>query len=107
MRGKWVWLSLMAVGLGVGLGALSLRHRQPPALARASGAAVLPATSEITLSGKIRPQHITKVGPGVEGNIEAFLVDVGQDVFAGEVLARVGGGGLETDRENATAAVEH
>jgi multidrug resistance efflux pump len=40
-----------------------------------------------------------------EGDIDAFLVEVGEDVFTGEVLARIGGSGLEARRDSAAAAV--
>lgn len=107
MNGKWVWLSLLAVGLGVAGGALSLRHRRaqvPPS--RNSGAAVI-ATSEVTLSGVIRPQHVTSVTSSVIGNVEAFMANVGDEVFQGQVLARIGAAGLESEREAAAHAVEY
>ena len=107
MRGKWVWISVGAVLAGVGGAALSqhYRARAPAPPPRTAGAAVL-ATSEVTLSGKIRPQHVTEVSASVSGNIDAFLVDVGQDVYQGQVLARIGGSGLESARESAASAVE-
>jgi HlyD family secretion protein len=106
MRGKWLLISGLAVIAGVGGGALSHRFRKapPPTQERAS-AAVL-NTNEITITGKIRAQHVTGVGASVEGNLEAFLADVGDEVFEGQVLARVGSSGLETSREQASAAVE-
>ena len=108
MRGKWVLLSVAAVLAGVAGGALSLRYRRPaPALpVRAAGPAVLPA-NQVTLSGAIRPQHIAGVGAQVNGVIEAFLVDVGQDIYQGQVLARIGSQGLESSREAAARAVDH
>jgi multidrug resistance efflux pump len=108
MRGKWVLLSVAAVLAGVAVGALSLRHAQPaPApLVRAAGPAVLPA-NQVTLSGTIRPQHVVGVGAQVNGVIEAFLADVGQDVYQGQVLAHIGSQGLESSRESAASAVDH
>jgi multidrug resistance efflux pump len=108
MRGTWVLLSVVAVLAGVAGGALSLRYRRPapPPLVRAAGPAVLPA-NQVTLSGAIRPQHVAGVGAQVNGVIEAFLVDVGQDVYQGQVLARIGSQGLESSREAATSAVDH
>ena len=47
------------------------------------------------------------MGATVEGNIEAFLADVGDEVFQGQVLARIGAAGLESDREAAADAVEY
>jgi multidrug resistance efflux pump len=106
MRGKWILISIAAVAAGAGLAALSL-HRRPPAPPPAtSGAAVLPDQNEVTLSGKIRPQHVLHVGAAVEGNIDAFQADVGDEVFEGQVLARIGGAGLETARQSAAAAVD-
>jgi multidrug resistance efflux pump len=108
MRGKWVLLSVAAVLAGVAGGALSLRHQSPaPApLVRAAGPAVLPA-NQVTLSGAIRPQHVVGVGAQASGVIDAFLVDVGQDVYQGQVLARIGSQGLESSREAAASAVDH
>jgi HlyD family secretion protein len=106
MRGKWLLISVAAVVAGAGAGALSLnwKHR-PAAPARKPGAALIPTASEVTLSGKLRPQHITTVKADIDGDIDAFLVDVGQEVFAGQALARIGASGLESQREAAAAAV--
>jgi multidrug resistance efflux pump len=82
------------------------RRPAPPAPNRNPAAAVV-AASGVTLNGVIRPQHVVTVGAGIEGNIEAFLADSGEDVFQGQVLARVGSAGLESNREAATAAAEH
>ena len=108
MRGKWALLSVAAVLAGLAGGVISLRYRRPaPALpVRAAGPAVLPA-NQVTLSGAIRPQHVVGVGAQVNGVIEAFLVDVGQDVYGGQVLARIGSQGLESAREAAASAVDH
>lgn len=106
MAGKWLLFSVAAVLAGVGAGALSLRWKHPEAPAvRKGGAALIPTTSTVTISGKLRPQHVVSVKPDVDGNIDSFLVDVGQDVFEGEVLARIGASGLESQRDAAAAAV--
>jgi multidrug resistance efflux pump len=47
------------------------------------------------------------VGAQVNGVIDAFLVDVGQDVYQGQVLARIGSQGLESSRGAAASAVDH
>lgn len=103
-----MWLSMAAVAAGVGVGALTLRYRgrAPAPGARPGGAAVI-VSSEVTLTGKIRPQHITPVAAAASGIIDAFLADVGQDVYTGQVLARIGASGLESARESAASAVEH
>jgi len=106
MHGKWLLISVAAVLAGAGGAALSLHWKgrtNPPV--RKTGAALIQTAGEATLSGKLRPQHVTTVKSEVDGDIDAFLVDVGEDVFTGEVLARIGNSGLANRRDAAAAAV--
>lgn len=106
MRGKWVLISVAAVLAGAGGGALSLHWKgRTTTPARKPGAALIQTASEVTLPGKLRPQHITTVQADLDGDIDAFLVDAGEDVFTGEVLARIGTSGLESQRDAAATAV--
>ena len=108
MKGSWVWISLLAVGAGAGGAAWSMRHRKQAATPlRQDGALVVAQRNEITLSGIIRPQHITAVNSTVSGNVEAIMANVGDDVYQGQVLARIGAAGLESEREAAAHAVEY
>jgi len=101
MRGKWILLGAAAVVAGVIAAALSMRppHTAPPP--RPTGAAVI-VNHEITLQGKVRPRHVVGVAAPLTGLVEALPVDVGQEVFQGQVLARVGAQSLESARELAT-----
>jgi HlyD family secretion protein len=106
MRAKWLLISVAAVLAGAGAGALSVRWKtRAAAPVRKSGAALIETSSEVTLSGKLRPQHITTVKAATDGDIDQVLVDVGQDVFTGQVLARIGASGLDARRDAAAAAV--
>lgn len=107
MRGKWLLIAGVTAIAAVGAGVLSHKLRKPaaPVQAGAPAAAVL-KTNEITVSGAIRATHVTGVGSTIEGEIEAFLADVGDEVFEGQVLARIGAGNLELNREQAAAAVD-
>ena len=96
-------LFALAVGVVVWRGR---RHPVKAPKAAETAAAIAVAQNEVTLQGKIRPQHVTAVGPSVSGFIEAFLVEPGQDVYEGQVLARIGAQGLESAREVAQAALE-
>jgi multidrug resistance efflux pump len=108
VRGKWLLISVLAVLAGIGAGALSMRKRNAtPDLAQVNTGALVIRRSEITLSGNVQPQHVVTVGATVEGNIEAFLADVGDEVFEGQVLARIGSAGLESTREQAQTDAEH
>ena len=108
MRGKWIPVTVGLVLLALAVGTVVWRGRRhpvpPPAAATAAAIAV--ARNEVTLQGKIRPRHITGVAASVPGFIEAFLVEPGQDVYEGQVLARIGAQGLESAREVAQAALE-
>src|SRR5262245_7164475 len=105
MHAKW-WLISVAA-LVVVAGGLMLRRKPEPAPPTHNpGAAVVETSNEATLRGKIRPQHVLRVAAGVPGVIEAFLVEPGQDVFEGQVLARIGSQGLESTREGAANELE-
>jgi multidrug efflux pump subunit AcrA (membrane-fusion protein) len=107
LSGKWLLAAIAAIALGVGGGALSLhwKRRAPAAPIHKGGAALLESNGQVTVSGKIRPQHIVPVKAGMDGDLDNFLVDVGQDVFEGQALARIGASGLEQARGAAEAAV--
>ena len=108
MRGKWIPVTVGFVLLALAVGTVAWRgqrHPVPPPAA-ATAAAIAAAQHEGTLQGKIRPRHITGVTASVPGFIEAFLVEPGQDVYQGQVLARIGAQGLESAREVAQAALE-
>src|SRR5674476_224656 len=108
MRGKWIPVTVGFVLFALAVGTVVWRGRRhpvpPPAAATAAAIAV--ARNEVTLQGKIRPRHITGVAASVPGFIEAFLVEPGQDVYQGQVLARIGAQGLESAREVAQAALD-
>jgi HlyD family secretion protein len=62
--------------------------------------------AEITLPGKVRAQHIVPVGVPVDGTLEFLGPEPGQEVYEGELLARVMNQGLEAARELAQAQME-
>ncbi len=107
MRGRWFLFSVLAVAAGIAGGFLSMRHKPPPPAPARNQAATVAAVPEITLSGLIRPQHVVTVGAGIQGNVDAFLADSGDEVYQGQVLARIGSAELENNREAAAAAAEH
>jgi len=107
MRLRWLWIpALVVVLIGVA-GLLVIRkHRIEASAPPRAEAAVIQQQPEISLSGVIRPRNIQNVGATVSGDIEAFMVNVGDEVFEGQTLARVGTTGLESDRETAANGVQ-
>jgi multidrug resistance efflux pump len=108
MRGKWIPVSVACALFGLAVGIVVWRGRRHPVAppAAVTAAAIAVARHEVTLQGQIFPRHVTGVGAPVPGFIEAFLVEPGQDVYQGQVLARIGALGLESAREAAQAALD-
>lgn len=104
MGGKWLAIGAAALIFGLVAGVLSLRIRHPVATAPKTATNAL--EKDIALVGIIRPQHIVPVPVTIAGPVTALPVEAGQDVYQGEVLARVGAGGAESAREGAREAVE-
>jgi multidrug resistance efflux pump len=109
MHGKWILIGGCVVLVAIGAGALSLlRGPSPRAAAPAAKIAEPPAAlpGEVSLPGKIEAQQVVPVGAQVMGSVAEFLVEVGQEVYAGQVLARISNQGLESARVSAGAAME-
>ncbi len=110
MRGKWLLFAGSVVLVAIAGGALSLLRRERAEMAEAARARVevpSPPPNEVSLPGKILAQHVVTVGEQAGGNVDAFLVDVGQEVFEGQLLARMTNLGLETARESAMASAQN
>src|SRR5689334_19438593 len=106
MRGKWVLISISLVLLAVAAGALShLRRTSAQSTAQAPKVPEKPPQSdEVSLSGRIEAQQVVTVPAGSGGSVAEFQADVGQDVFEGAVLARIGNQALQLADENARLA---
>lgn len=110
MHGKWLLAGAAIVLAAIAAGALSRLRKPAPAPAAAAAAAAVPAApipggGELGFSGPVRAQKTVPVKAEVEGRIEAFAAEIGQEVFEGQMLARIGNPGLETARDMATEAV--
>jgi multidrug efflux pump subunit AcrA (membrane-fusion protein) len=74
----------------------------PPAPARKP-----PVPKEVTLPARIRAEHVVSIATPVGGAVEAFFAGVGEEVFEGQLLARLSNLGLETAHELAARAAEN
>lgn len=106
MRGKWLLLSVSAVLAGVGAGAISLLHREAghKAPAAAPAAQPPPAPAELSLPAKIRASHVVSVASPIGGELREFFAEPGQEVYEGQLLARISNQGLQTDYDMAASA---
>ena len=109
MRGKWLLFAGTLILAAAAAGALAwLKHgvpqdSKPPAAA----AGIQPAARDISVPGRIQAQHVVPVGATVTGTVESLLVDVGQDVFEGQLLAHIGTHGLESAPEEAARSAQN
>ncbi|HVX66648.1 MAG TPA: efflux RND transporter periplasmic adaptor subunit [Bryobacteraceae bacterium] len=106
MRGK----SLIVAGLLVcaALAAavfFTLRRTAHPAPAGATPQPA-PVPAEIVLPAQIRAQHVVPVPVPVEGSIETLLVEVGEQVYEGQLLGRIRNTALEADQQSAASELE-
>jgi len=107
MRGKWVILSASLALLALIAIAVTVLPRASAKKTKASEAVSQPPPStDINLPGKIRAQHVIGVAPQIECTVGAFLVEVGQEVFEGQLLARLANEGLEHSQQAAKRDLE-
>lgn len=111
MRGKWILFGGVTILAAIAAGTLAVyrQHAKPAAAAqeaaKPAAAAVAPGP-EITLQGRIQAQKVVNVAAPIEGAVESFSVDVGDDVAEGQVLARIKNMKLENNIEAATAEMD-
>ena len=107
MRGKWFLPSASLALLALAAIAVTVLPRAAPRkIEPAEDVSQSTPVGDINLSGKIRAQHVIGVAPQFEGTVGALFVDVGQEVFEGQLLARINNEGLEAGQQTAKREVE-
>lgn len=107
MRGKWVLFAGIVILAAIAAGALSVLYKPSQTHAKKEPvAAAPPAEDEIALNGKLQAAHIVPVPAPIDGVLEAWDVEVGQDVLEGQQLGHVRNSGLESAQELAQTEVD-
>src|SRR5216684_4238485 len=105
MRRKWLLAGGASVIVLAGAGGYlwySKTHRKPvPIAEKPSGRPVLPAETEVSLLGKIQAKNVVNVSAQIDGTIDSYLVDVGEEVFEGELLAHIKNTALDSAHQTA------
>lgn len=65
-----------------------------------------PLARELSLAGKIQARNVVDVAAPIDGTLDQYLVNVGEDVFEGEVLARIKNSALDAAQQDARALAE-
>jgi multidrug resistance efflux pump len=104
----WAVFGIVAVLLAVGAGAVSVlwREHRPAAKQPPKAQTAAPPETELSLPGRIQARHVVPVGVRVSGKLEAFDVEVGQEVYAGQLLAHITNESLKTTQDQAALAVQ-
>src|SRR5260370_26163809 len=105
------WMAVAGAGLlaiaAAAFFALRGSHTAHPMVTQpVQAVAPQPAPAEISLSGKIQATKVMNVAAPVDGAIEQFVADVGDDLAEGEVLARIKDMKLENAQEKLQLEVE-
>lgn len=103
MRGKWALFGGIVILLAAAAGALSVWKRQTVPVPRVQSAPppVLPSGTEISLPGKVEAREVVSVQAPSDGTIAEYLVIVGEEVFEGQLLARIRNPSLQLSEERA------
>lgn len=82
------------------------RHRAAAQAAKPASGNTAQTPKEMTINGHVEAVHVIPVGVAIAGEVDSFSAEVGQEVFEGQVLARISNEGLETGRDNAQRTVK-
>jgi len=106
MRGKWILFAGVVVLGAAGAGAYVWHRKQsqPPPVANVP--AELPAGTEISLEGEIRPVERISIDAPVSGVLEEFAVAPGDEVSEGQVIGRIANDAMREDEVEARLELE-
>lgn len=96
----------LAAGAFLAGAAGAVYYFRPKAAPAPAPQATAPAETELILAGRIRAKTVVPVGAPIDGVLESVEVVEGQEVFEGQLLARIKNTALDTRIEEAKAEVE-
>lgn len=108
MNKKWIWAIVSLVVLIValmGLKAAGVIGKEESTRVSVEKASLRTITEIVTASGKVYPEVEVKISPDVSGEIVELMVQEGDSVQKGQLLARVYADILATQRDQAAAGV--
>ena len=102
MRGKWLLFGGCLILLAIAAGAITVWRQQ-----QAKPAAVAPPpppvepSGDLSLTGKIEARNVIPVKAPSSGTVEEYLVNEGEEVYEGQLVARLQNPTLSTERDQA------
>lgn len=109
MARRWLLVPVLVVLAALLAGAIGLLRHDAGRKASAPKdvPAPLPERVEVSLPARIEARDVIAVEAQVTGSVQEFLAEVGEEVYQGQLLARIGNITLENARENAATASEN
>jgi len=101
MRGKWLLFGGCLVLLAIAGGVFTVwrREQAKPTAVVVPMAAPVVVAGELSLSGKIEARNVVGVKAPSAGTVEEYLVNEGEEVYEGQLLARLKNPSLENEKE--------
>jgi HlyD family secretion protein len=103
MKQRWIIAALLALAVPAGLGIFALRKWQQSVQPQVTAKQISPPMEEISLPATVKAAATVTVPVPIEGKIESVQVEVGAEVYEGQLLAQVRSESLEGLRERAEA----
>ncbi len=98
------WLIAGGLVLVLAAGGIILARRSHKAVPKPAPAPVAPA--EITLIGRVEPRNVAAVAPPIEGVLETWFVEPGQEVYKDQLLGRIRSPQLEAAIQKAQSDLD-
>lgn len=91
MRGKWLLFGGCLILLAIAAGAITVwrREQAKPVVTAAPAPPPVEVSGDLSLSGKVEARNVVAVKPPSAGTIEEYLVNEGEEVYEGQLLARL------------------
>ena len=107
MARRTIFIILAAILLvaGGGFGIVRWRKAHAPRAVAPVIASAPPATALI-LQGLVQPRNIVSVGASVEGILDAYFVEINQEVYQGQLLGRIRNPKLDEGQQKAQSALD-
>ncbi|MBM3785749.1 MAG: HlyD family efflux transporter periplasmic adaptor subunit [Acidobacteria bacterium] len=107
MKGKWALFGGITVFAAALAGAFAVwKRQQPPPPPPPQVKQEQPVSSDFSIQGKVEAREVIGVKAPSDGTIEEYLVIVGEEVFEGQLLARIKNPSLEAEKERAKEAAD-
>lgn len=102
MRGKWLLFGGCLILLAIAAGAITVwRQQQAKPAAVAPPPAPVEPSGDLSLTGKIEARNVVPVKAPSSGTVEEYLVNEGEEVYEGQLVARLQNPTLSTERDQA------